>query len=205
MGLFLKFKEKKKIDETDGLCCWCYEISTDSENGLGKGLFIGLDFSPDIEIQNPENYVECNDYTRQKVKRKLPGGAEYEKWIVGTKEKTPQDEPVKKIDICFIAPCQEDYGTKISVEYKRDDQIWKKFKDFELIGPSATASIKFPGNEETIVALARYEGLKLSSLLSTVTFPKRNVGLTLDNLSEFENEIELLESEDSDDLTERDN
>lgn len=169
----VKFKSKKRIDNLDSLCCWCYEISaTEGEEAFKEGESYGLDFSKDIPIQHPENYKECNGYSR--LWKGGPGPQhQATHWVVSARS---IEKDTRRFDICFIAPCAENVETRVSLDKwvpstPGPGYEWRTIGGGIMVGPAAIAA-GLPKADETLTLLARYEGLKLSSLLSrTPPFP----------------------------------
>lgn len=161
MAINVKFKEKKKYDNSDKLCIWCYKVVLEGHTGPQNEDW-GLDFPQGTKIQDPKNYENAPDYELDKddkghvvVHKKLPKGT-------------------KEFEICFLGPCGESLETEISVEsfvrFSDGTYHWSPFEGGgTMLGPAVAAAPSKPNDAAEY--LAWYEGTKLSYLLSRASFP----------------------------------
>ncbi len=156
MGHKVQFKEKRRLDNSSTLCCWCYKITLEPnpQYPVEANTEVGLDFNGETDIKDPANYAECGDYKRTKPTLGHSAG----KWIVYKKPGAGNRE----LELCFIAPCAENAKTSVSLEYRSgENQAWNKLPfdgEDTILGP---AIARIPSTDDVVALLARYEGLKL--------------------------------------------
>jgi len=163
------------------------EPDADQENPFKPGSVWGLDFSPEIKIRDPKIYTDDvkkahpehdgMDYEMPMDKEDQP---EPKRTIVFKKIPNPSGSPpppITKFRICIITPnCKDNVEEiEVSLEHRKivgeGDNMqyhWEKMgKNHKVEGPASFAGL-LPNPQDEVAILARYEGLKLITLLPRV-------------------------------------
>jgi hypothetical protein len=122
MGIRVKYKGRKPYDDgatthgDEDLCCWCYKIESDTP--FERLIDWGLDFDPNVKIQDPLKIDHCNDY---KLQKDITDGEGKKRTIVSLPAPPAGQPTPKEFTICFVAPCKGHTDVDVSLDHYTTD------------------------------------------------------------------------------------
>lgn len=166
MAYSVVWVKKEPVDNSTTLCCWHYRASRDDGQKFRKDEVWGLDLpggygGPGANVQDAQNYAECNKYRRGWIVARTQGTPPSPPIIIHKKdpERLPDDLFLRLPDrwvvnvtldadadvfeISFIAPCDESGGrTPVSL-HRWVNEKWEnvEFKgDSKMNGPKLASA-----------------------------------------------------------------
>ena len=158
-----------------------------TNKNFSQAKFGGLIYQSRSKSKSQRKYTLCNEYKlgakggskesglvhTQDTEGMKPENASF--WVPNIKLEKIAD----KIEICFIASCAENRDTEVSLERwgaipNTTKEGWNKLQTEGGSGVLGPAAAHRPTDEQDIlVLLARYEGLKLATLYSNAAFGRQ--------------------------------